>query len=120
MKKTEKAELINKLELVVEVQKKELRSAIDEGADNALELMKGMAVLVGVLLIVYLIIQARSNKKSSKKLKSRLSSRMEPLVSLALQKGATLFMEEATSKLVDYLSAKKDKEETATNHASSK
>ena len=119
MKKTNKAELINKLELVVEAQKKELKTAIDEGADNAIELMKGVAVLAGVVLIIYLIFQAKSNKKSSKRLKNRLSSRMEPLVSMALQKGASLFMEEATNKLVDYLNAKKDKEETAKNHVSS-
>ena len=120
MKKTNKAELINKLELVVEAQKKELKSAIDEGADNAMDLMKGVAVLAGVVLIIYLVFQAKSNKRSTKNLKSRLSARMEPLLSLALQKGASLFMEEATSKLVDYLDAKKDKEETAENNVSSK
>ena len=45
---------------------------------------------------------------------------MEPLVSLAIQKGATLFIEEAASKLVDYLSANKDEEETDKDHVSSK
>lgn len=118
MNREEKVVLINKLESIVESRKDELKLAIDEGADNAMELIKGMAILSGVLLIIYLIFQAKSGKRSSNKLNSRLATRMAPLITRALQRGTTLFMEEAASKLVDYLSSRHHDVETDKKYVS--
>ena len=119
MNESQKVVLVNKLESIVEAHKQELKSAMDEGADNAVELLKGIAILSGILLIVYLIYQAKSGKETSNKLSTRLNARMAPLITKALQKGTTMFMEEAMNKLVDYLSSRQHNEATDNEHVSS-
>ena len=119
MNESQKVVLVNKLESIVETHKQELKSAIDESADNAVDLLKGLAILSSILLIVYLIYQAKSGKEASNKLSSRLNARMAPLITKALQKGTTMFMVEAMDKLVDYLSSRQHKEETDKGHVSS-
>ena len=111
--------LLKNLESKVELKKQDLRTAIDEGADNMAELMKGLAILTGVLLVVYLIFQARSgSSKADNKMSSRFAGRMAPLLSMALQKGAAIFMGEAIDKLVDYLATKDKHDNQEKDHDS--
>jgi hypothetical protein len=99
--------LIEELEAKVTLKKNELRIAIEEGADNMVELMKGLTILVGLLLLLYLIFQTTAGRSGSgNTLSDRFASRLSPLLSVALQKGAAIFIGEAMDKLVDYLAVR--------------
>ena len=111
--------LLKNLESKVELKKQDLRTAIDEGADNMAELMKGLALITGLLLVVYLIFKARSGRSNhDNNLGNKFAARMGPLLSMALQKGAAIFMGEAIDKLVDYLATKDKHDNQEKDHDS--
>ena len=123
-----KAKRREELLATLELKKKALQEHLDEGANKAINVGKGIIVAGTGLLLIYAIFdryleskfKPQKEQSTSSLTKSSVNNLLLPLLSILVQQGTHTLFELGKKKLINYLNTRNQKDERLSESISKK